>query len=126
MPAVPRSASWALRRHRRRCRRPPLRLLPCQPTALPPFPSPGPQLVLINISDHHTRTLANAGPDAAGGAGAPPPPRVLGCLLGSQAGRTVDITNSFEMRFAEGSAAEIDQAFLQKKMEQCGWRGRPP
>lgn len=72
------------------------------------------QLVLINISDHHTRTRANAG--AAPGAAV----RVLGCLLGSQAGRTVDIANSFEMRLkAGGNAADIDEAFLQKKMEQC-------
>ncbi|KAL4439478.1 hypothetical protein ABPG77_008807 [Micractinium sp. CCAP 211/92] len=70
-------------------------------------------LVLINISDHHTRTRANAG--AAPGAAV----RVLGCLLGSQAGRTVDIANSFEMRLkAGGNAADIDEAFLQKKMEQ--------
>ncbi len=74
------------------------------------------QLVLINISDHHTRTRANAG--AAPGAAV----RVLGCLLGSQAGRTVDIANSFEMRLkAGGNAADIDEAFLQKKMEQCEW-----
>lgn len=44
---------------------------------------------------------------------------MLGCLLGSQAGRTVDISNSFEMRYQEGSATEIDHAFLLKKMEQC-------
>lgn len=54
------------------------------------------QLVLINISDHHTRTLANQGApageastSAAGGGGGGPCVRVLGCLLGSQSGRTV-------------------------------------
>ncbi|KAL4437304.1 hypothetical protein ABPG75_004443 [Micractinium tetrahymenae] len=68
-------------------------------------------LVLINISDHHTRTRANAGGAAA--------VRVLGCLLGSQAGRTVDISNSFEMRLNPGGGeVDIDEAFLQKKMEQ--------
>lgn len=68
------------------------------------------QLVLINISDHHTRTRVTQGVEDV---------RVMGCLLGSQAGRTVDISNSFEMRFVAGSASEIDHAFLVKKMEQC-------
>ena len=77
------------------------------------------QLVLINISDHHTRTRANA---LGGAAAAPPAVRVLGCLLGSQAGRTVDIQNSFELRLVEGGGeAAIDEAFLAKKMEQCEW-----
>lgn len=44
----------------------------------------------------------------------------MGCLLGSQSGRTVDISNSFEMRYLESSAVDIDHAFLLKKMEQCG------
>lgn len=51
--------------------------------------------------------------------------RVLGCLLGSQAGRTVDIANSFEMRLTTGGGeADIDEAFLHKKMEQCEWASR--
>ncbi|GLC51813.1 hypothetical protein PLESTB_000551200 [Pleodorina starrii] len=69
-------------------------------------------LVLINISDHHTRTRANT-PGA-------PIPSVLGCLLGSQSGRTVDIRNSFEVRYstaADGSV-EVDIPFLVKKQEQ--------
>ena len=86
----------------------------------PPRPLPL-QLVLINISDHHTRTRANAPAGSKEGI------RVLGCLLGQQAGRVVDISNSFEMRYREGSSAEIDEAFLHKKMEQCEWQeGRPP
>lgn len=32
----------------------------------------------------------------------------------------VDISNSFEMRCMEGTD-DIDEAFLQKKMEQCEW-----
>ncbi len=47
--------------------------------------------------------------------------RVLGCLLGQQAGRVVDISNSFELRHeltAEGSVA-LDEAFVTKKLEQC-------
>lgn len=76
------------------------------------------QLVLINISDHHTRTKANA----TGGASAPRVYRVMGCLLGQQSGRTVDISNSFEIRFEQGpEGIIINDAFLQKKMEQCEW-----
>ena len=75
-----------------------------------------PQLVLINVSDHHTRTKANT----PGGGGAVP--RVMGCLLGQQSGRTVDISNSFEMKYDQGpEGLVINVAFLQKKMEQCEW-----
>ena len=71
--------------------------------------------MLINVSDHHTRTRANC-PTAGAEV------RVLGCLLGQQSGRTVDISNSFEMRSVEGAgAAAIDEAFLHKKMDQCEW-----
>ncbi|PSC73827.1 COP9 signalosome complex subunit 6a [Micractinium conductrix] len=82
-------------------------------------------LVLINISDHHTRMRANAGgagPSTSGaggsGGGAGGGVRVMGCLLGQQSGRTVDISNSFEMQLAPGSASGIDESFLQRKMEQ--------
>jgi hypothetical protein len=75
------------------------------------------QLVLINISDHHTRLKANS-PDGA------PPPLVMGCLLGSQDGRAVDVANSFEIKFTEGDAGyEVDTPFLLKKQEQCEWQG---
>jgi hypothetical protein len=73
------------------------------------------QLVLINVSDHFTRLKANG----ADGAQAP---TVMGCLLGSQDGRTVDISNSFEIKCAESAeegAFQIDHAFLLKKQEQC-------
>eukprot|EP00882_Tetradesmus_deserticola_P007977 GHRQ01008401.1.p1 GENE.GHRQ01008401.1~~GHRQ01008401.1.p1 ORF type:complete len:320 (+),score=177.84 GHRQ01008401.1:360-1319(+) len=70
-------------------------------------------LVLINVSDHHTRLKANS-PDGA------PPPLVLGCLLGSQDGRAVDVANSFEIKFtvAADGAFEVDTPFLLKKQEQ--------
>lgn len=74
------------------------------------------QLVLINVSDHHTRLKANS-PEGA------PPPLVLGCLLGSQDGRSVELANSFEMKWGQGEAAyEVDAPFLVKKQEQCEWR----
>jgi hypothetical protein len=84
-------------------------------------PPPALQLVLINISDHHTRMRANPAAGAAPGA----PVVVLGCLLGSQTGRTVDVSNSFEIKYAEGAAGafDVDQAFLLKRQEQCE---RPP
>lgn len=83
----------------------------------PPALLPAPQLVLINISDHHTRTRANTpGASAAGVA----PPAVMGCLLGSQSGRTVDISNSFEIKYSTSAGqVEVDVAFLLKKQEQC-------
>jgi COP9 signalosome complex subunit 6 len=83
------------------------------------------QLVLINISDHHTRLKANS-PDGA------PLTLVMGCLLGSQDGRAVDVANSFEIKFTEAvdGSFEIDTPFLLKKAEQCecfylvcGWGG---
>lgn len=69
-------------------------------------------LVLINVSDHFTRTKANsASPNGV---------RVLGCLLGSQSGRSIDISNSFEIKFETGPAgvSTIDIPFLLKKQEQ--------
>ncbi|WIA21756.1 hypothetical protein OEZ85_000918 [Tetradesmus obliquus] len=69
-------------------------------------------LVLINVSDHHTRLKANS-PEGA------PPPLVLGCLLGSQDGRSVELANSFEMKWEQGEAGcEVDAPFLVKKQEQ--------
>ena len=69
-------------------------------------------LVLINVSDHHTRVKAQANGVA---------PRLLGGLLGTQVGRTVEITNSFELLTEGGgdSPRTIDLAFLQKKCAQC-------
>jgi COP9 signalosome complex subunit 6 len=70
---------------------------------------------MINVSDHHTRVKANAPPGAAA---AP----VLGCLLGSQAGRTVDISNSFEIDYiVQDGRVVINEAFLTRKQEQCAW-----
>ncbi len=72
------------------------------------------QLVLINISDHATRIRVASGSHAD-------EVRVLGCLLGQQAGRVVDVSNSFEVRHeVDGSGATVlDEAFLSKKLEQC-------
>jgi hypothetical protein len=96
----------------RRPRPPPAASRP-RPASVPPLAVvPAAQLVLINISDHHTRSKANAAPGA-------PPIRVAGCLLGQQAGRTVDISNSFEVNIVPGEPALLDAAFLAKKLDQC-------
>ena len=68
--------------------------------------------MLINISDHHTRTKVN-GPDQK------TPPRVVGVLLGQQMGRTVDSRNSFEVGNFPAEVADMDFVFLHKKLEQC-------
>jgi len=71
-------------------------------------------LVVINISDHLTRVRANADAAAA-------PPRVFGAVLGTQAGRRVELANSFELKVAaagsSGSAA-IDMDYLRTRLEQ--------
>ncbi|KAG1363826.1 putative COP9 signalosome complex subunit 6a [Cocos nucifera] len=83
-------------------------------------------LVIVNISDHHTRVKvqaqhsSSAAVPAAGAAsngGAPfPPPRVFGCVIGVQRGRTVEIFNSFELLF-DPVTHTLDRAFLEKKQE---------
>lgn len=67
------------------------------------------------MSDHWTRMHANP---VAGQVG---DMVVLGCLLGSQTGRTVDISNSFEIKWTEGpdGSMDVDTPFLLKKQEQC-------
>jgi hypothetical protein len=67
---------------------------------------------MINVSDHHTRVKANS----PSGADAP----VMGCLLGSQSGRVVDISNSFEIEYTlQDGRVVINEAFLTRKQEQC-------
>lgn len=47
---------------------------------------------------------------------------MLGCLLGTHSARTVDIANSFEIKYdgVDGNnVPQIDGAFLAKKQEQC-------
>lgn len=79
-------------------------------------------LVLLNISDHYTRVKSQAtGADAGAGSSAtadspPAPPRVFGCVIGVQRGRTVEIFNSFELLY-DPSTHSLDRAFLEKKQE---------
>eukprot|EP00897_Mesotaenium_endlicherianum_P004806 jgi/Mesen1/4353/ME000022S03643 len=87
-------------------------------------------LVILNISDHHTRVRAQTGESS----------RVGGCLIGIQTGRDVEIFNSFELRHelvsvdkgeisdpdsrssgahesSKGKKISFDRAFMQIKAE---------
>lgn len=67
-------------------------------------------LVIINMSDHWTRTKVQQHQDN---------PRVIGAFLGLQNGRQIEICNSFELVFSvvDGTIV-IDQTYLHKKQEQ--------
>ncbi|XP_027329149.1 COP9 signalosome complex subunit 6a-like isoform X3 [Abrus precatorius] len=82
-------------------------------------------LVIVNISDHYTRvksqmnpTLAphNTAPNGGDGVVSSLPPRVYGCVIGVQKGRTVEIFNSFELLY-DPSTHSLDRSFLEKKQE---------
>ncbi|KAA8523476.1 hypothetical protein F0562_009899 [Nyssa sinensis] len=80
-------------------------------------------LVIVNISDHYTRVksqsqLPNAVCNGGEVATSPPSPspRVLGCVIGIQRGRTVEIFNSFELLY-DSSTNTLDRSFLEKKQE---------
>ncbi|XP_062079092.1 COP9 signalosome complex subunit 6a [Humulus lupulus] len=91
-------------------------------------------LVIVNISDHYTRVKSQMQPphlpaecinnaaasssDAAPSSSSPPstPPRVYGCVIGVQRGRTVEIFNSFELLY-DASTHSLDRVFLEKKQE---------
>ncbi|CAN6478052.1 unnamed protein product [Victoria cruziana] len=68
-------------------------------------------LVIVNISDHYTRVKSQSAPQGNGA------PRVFGCVIGVQRGRTVEIFNSFELLY-DASTETLDRAFLDKKQEQ--------
>ncbi|KAL5148154.1 COP9 signalosome complex subunit 6a [Glycine soja] len=88
-------------------------------------------LVIVNISDHYTRVKSQMNPthapphtttnnnNANGGDGVVSPPlhpRVYGCVIGVQKGRTVEIFNSFELLY-DPSTHSLDRTFLEKKQE---------
>jgi len=67
-------------------------------------------LVLINISDHYTRAKYTSNERN---------PRVIGALLGVQSGRSVEVTNSFELVYSVvDGAVIIDVDYLKRKQEQ--------
>lgn len=91
-------------------------------------------LVVLNVSDHFTRYAAmqlfpeavsrRANADASngtplftdGGKGI----RVLGILLGTQRGRTVEVCHSFELpaRISQEGVTEVDIPFMNQRIEQ--------
>ena len=87
-------------------------------------------LVIVNVSDHYTRVKAQASFPAeapspgkaqasCSAEGSPPPaepPRVFGCVIGVQRGRTVEIFNSFEL-VLDPVTGTLERAFLEKKLE---------
>ena len=78
-------------------------------------------LVILNISDHYIRVKSQSqSPPSAvnGGETTSQPPRVFGCVIGVQRGRTVEIFNSFELLYYP-STHSLDRAFLEKKQELC-------
>lgn len=67
-------------------------------------------LVLIQISDHITRIRAQGGAEQ----------RVVGCVLGVQSSRTVEITNAFELKYTvQNGQLVLDKDFLLLKQDQC-------
>lgn len=72
-------------------------------------------LVILNISDHYTRMKANNRGEGS---------RVVGCLLGVQAGRTVEIFNSFELKYAPAATAREEEEAMVDAGE--GATGPPP
>ncbi|KFK29161.1 hypothetical protein AALP_AA7G097000 [Arabis alpina] len=83
-------------------------------------------LVIVNISDHFTRVKTQLNPPASvcatgngsssGDAMILQNPRVYGCVIGIQKGRTVEIFNSFELLF-DPTTDTLDRSFLEKKQE---------
>ncbi|KAL6275453.1 hypothetical protein ACE6H2_019054 [Prunus campanulata] len=99
-------------------------------------------LVIVNISDHYSRVKSQMHPpitNTATTTTTPPPnngaegavetapssssssalassPRVFGCVIGVQRGRTVEIFNSFELLY-DPATHSLDRTFLEKKQE---------
>ncbi|EXB38286.1 COP9 signalosome complex subunit 6a [Morus notabilis] len=93
-------------------------------------------LVIVNISDHFTRVKSqqqrtSSSPSSPSSSDNDindqqqqqqqqqehqQPPRVYGCVIGVQRGRTVEIFNSFELLY-DPSTHSLDRPFLEKKQE---------
>ncbi|KAK8497649.1 hypothetical protein V6N12_042837 [Hibiscus sabdariffa] len=81
-------------------------------------------LVIVNISDHYTRVKSQTNPPPLTSTSATvngvehqqQSPRVYGCVIGVQRGRTVEIFNSFELLY-DPSTHSLDRPFLEKKQE---------
>jgi len=68
-------------------------------------------LVIINMADHFTRAKVESNSPVA--------PRVVGAILGTQNGRNLEISNSFELVFNTiDGLVVIDFDYLKRKQEQ--------
>ena len=92
-------------------------------------------LVIVNISDHYARTRAQTGAanpqgraasffEGAAGNGrahvraiAGAHVAVVGALLGQQTGRTIEVSNSFELALTP--AGKLDSEYARTKRDQC-------
>jgi COP9 signalosome complex subunit 6 len=69
-------------------------------------------LVVLNISDHHTRETVNGYENKE--------QRVFGCLFGTQEGRLIDIKTSFDIpHIVEDKKITIDMDYIKTKVNQC-------
>ena len=67
-------------------------------------------LVIINISDHDTRERVKNSKHT----------KIVGAILGTQSGKRIEITNSFELLYDTiEDHIIIDSDFFLKKREQC-------
>jgi hypothetical protein len=85
---------------------------------------------VLNVGDHFTRAVVSseeAVPSASSDEMKGPVYkydengvlRVIGCLLGEQKGRILDVRNSFDLVMQEGTDESVDFDMLHKKLEQC-------
>ncbi|SAM08813.1 hypothetical protein [Absidia glauca] len=65
-------------------------------------------LVLLNISDHHTRTRLQTHSEEV---------NICGAILAQQSGREIDIINSFEVPL-DPAELTIDPTYLDTKLDQ--------
>eukprot|EP01104_Vermistella_antarctica_P020537 TRINITY_DN8822_c0_g1_i1.p1 TRINITY_DN8822_c0_g1~~TRINITY_DN8822_c0_g1_i1.p1 ORF type:complete len:351 (-),score=78.01 TRINITY_DN8822_c0_g1_i1:78-1130(-) len=78
-------------------------------------------LVIINVSDQHTRLRVKSVVSLATGSGRSHPSelRVIGALLGTQTGRDIEIFNSFEVMYMEVEGLIVlDMDYLREKLDQ--------
>lgn len=78
-------------------------------------------LIIINISDHHTRKLAQTGKACEG---IFPLVKahvvVVGALFGTQSGREIELMNSFELLCDEvDGIIKVNEDYFTTKLEQC-------
>ena len=69
-------------------------------------------LVVMNVSEHFTRVKYRREPGSKGY-------RVIGILLGRQSGHTIEIMNSFELKFENTNPADPTAKQISIDMDFC-------